>query len=158
MINDNSYKIGQPLDSEDKELFYRGTIYHFNAENKIWWRPNKEAAQGGLKATVTSTHSKILERLRKLKPEGGSFRVTENNIVLTKMNREEDQWEPVFVGVLDEPFEFKEDINANPENLEPGDLWPSFYDGSKFSAVRTTKTKIWFKTVNANQIRIILQP
>ena len=80
-----SYKVGEPLDPEDAE-FYRGTHYHFNSENQIWWRPSKEAFQGGLKATVTSKHGKLLKRLRKLKPEGGSFRITENNIVLTKIN------------------------------------------------------------------------
>jgi len=137
--------VGQPLDSNDKELFYRGTVYHFNSDNKIWWRPSKEAGQGGLKATVKSNHSKLLKKLRKLKPEGGSFRVTENNIVLTKISKEDENWDPVFVGSLDKPFEFKENINPNPTSLEPGDLWTSFYDGSKFSAIRTNKTKIWFK-------------
>ena len=139
-----SYKIGEPLDPEDAD-FYRGTHYHFNSENQIWWRPSKEAFQGGLKATVTSNHSHLLKKLRKIRPEGGSFRITENNIVLTKIKRKDGNWVPVFVDELETPFQFKEKIENLPINLEPGDLWPSFYDGSKFSSIRSGETKVWFR-------------
>lgn len=141
--------VGQRLDPEKD--FYRGGVYHFNSDNQIWWRPIKEAYQGGLKATVTSRHHKLLKLLRQLKPDGGSFRVTENNAVLTKIPNEGikdhgEEWEAVYVCELDRPFTFKEDIDPAPSHLEPGDIWPSFYDGAKYSAVRDGRgTRMWFR-------------
>jgi len=81
--------------------------------------------------TIWSTSSS-LKRL------GGRVRVTEGNDVITRVEREDD-YEDIYVGELSLSGELvpandpEYSIEIQPSGLSTGDLWPSVYDGSRFS-------------------------
>ena len=115
---------------------FRGTTYHYNSSQDIWWRTYKD----GMKLIVKSGHERIIKELLPLKTEGGSFRITETGDVIAKVF-DGDDWIPKFICEMDEPFKFEEKISTTPSDLKPGDLWPSFYDGARYSYLLD---KIWW--------------
>jgi hypothetical protein len=119
------------------QYHYRGTRYHYNSDQKVWWQTSKD----GLKVTVKSGHENIIKNLLSLRPAGGSFRITETGDVIMK-NEGNDSLKEIFVCEMDEPLIFEEDIEINPQNIQPGDLWPGFYDGARYSF---SMDKIWWK-------------
>ena len=56
---------------------YDGARYHFS-DGRIWFR-----SPDGTRRYARSGHESLLEPLRKFKPQGGGFRITENGRVLT---------------------------------------------------------------------------
>ena len=115
---------------------YRGTKYHYNGEKDVWWQTFKD----GLKVKAVSGFERILDEILLLKTEGGSFRITETGDVIAKVESP-DGWPPKFICEMDEPFKFEEEINVTPEDIQPGDLWPAFYDGARYSYLMD---KIWW--------------
>ena len=116
---------------------YRGTRYHYNSDQKVWWQTSKD----GLKVNVKSGHENIIKYLLSLRPAGGSFRITEVGDIIMK-SEDSDDWKEIFVCEMDEPLIFDENIEINPQNIQPGDIWPGFYDGARYSF---SMDKIWWK-------------
>lgn len=116
---------------------YRGTRYHYNNKQEIWWQTFND----GLKVQVKSGHERIINELMKWKTEGGSFRITETGDVIAKVENG-DLWKTIFVCEMDEPFKIDENIDLTPRKIKPGDLWPGFYDGARYSY---SKDKVWWK-------------
>ncbi len=116
---------------------YRGTRYHYDSEKTVWWRTYRD----GLKVTVKRGHERVLNELISVRPEGGSFRITETGDVLFKVE-DEGHWEPIFVCEMDEPFAFHDEIDITPKEAQPGDLWPGFYDGARYSYL---DDKTWWR-------------
>lgn len=118
---------------------YRGTKYHFNSKKEFWWEsPVTEDGFTNLKALAREGHETIIEELLKLKPVGGTCRITETAEVLTKRDKD---MEPVYVVDLGEPIIFP-GLDLTGNNLEPKDLWTGFYDGARYSFNRGS---IWWK-------------
>jgi len=119
------------------QYHYRGTRYHYNSDQKVWWQTSKD----GLKINVKSGHENILKNLLSLRSNGGTFRITETGDVIMKIE-DDDGLKETFVCEMDEPLTFEENIEINPQNIQPGDLWPGFYDGARYSF---SMDKIWWK-------------
>jgi hypothetical protein len=116
---------------------YRGTRYHFK-EHKVWWQTHKD----GLKVNVVKGHENIINELLTLNTNGfGSFRITESGDVIKKVKTKDGGWKPVYVCEMDVPFEFEEKLNVRPSEIKPGDLWPGFYDGARYSMLMD---RVWW--------------
>ncbi|MCD6236363.1 MAG: NERD domain-containing protein [Thermoplasmata archaeon] len=107
---------------------YRGTTYHFDYKGDVWWRANR----ANLKIKATFSDSKIIDDLLDVKPQGGSFRITESREVLTKVFIEGRGYVSIYIGNLVGDIEL-EHFRWQPEKIKRGDLWPSIYDGTTFS-------------------------
>lgn len=117
-----------PEVGEEYDGVYRGTEYSLNYKREVWWRRDWEHP----KHMVEFSDEEILDKILDLKPQGGSFRITEAGEVLTKKyDDEEKKYIPIYIGEFDGEIEF-EDFDWNPD-VEKGSLWPAPYDGSKFS-------------------------
>ena len=125
----------------DDGAHYRGTRYHFNDKNEVYWYPTKEEGQAGLTLKVIKGHERVLPKLKQVKPLCGSFRVTELGDVITKTPEKNGEWQPRYVCKLDTSFEFSE-IDPRPKDCKPQDLWPSFYDGARYAILGND---VWWK-------------
>lgn len=115
---------------------YRGSRYHFNREREIWWRvPATEA-----RVLATDGQDDLIDHLLRLRPEGGSFRITEGGAVVTKDQDVED-WEALYVCEYMDSLEF-ENVDVRGDGLEPFDLWPSFFDGARYTYARD---QLWWR-------------
>lgn len=111
------------------DLRYRGSKYHFDAAGTIWWA----APESGGRVVAKSGTELLLPKLLHLRPGGGSFRITESREVLAlKLSPDGVTDEPVFVSKYGLPLEF-EGVDVLGRGLRPFDLWPSFYDGARYS-------------------------
>lgn len=116
------------------EGYYRGSKYHCNAKREVWW--SLPHGLGVIKAS--SGHEAIADLLLAIRPEGGSFRITEDGSVITK---DPATYKPIYVCEYDLPLEF-EHVDVLGTGVEPLDLWPSFYDGSRYSF---KKKQTWWR-------------
>lgn len=113
---------------------YRGYRLQTNPDGDVWW----QAYQGTDRLFLDPVPEDIVDSLLELKHLGGRVQVTEGNDVITRVE-DGDAYETVWVGntslsgklVPAESSEFS--IPVIPDNLESGDLWPSVYDGAKYS-------------------------
>jgi len=111
---------------------YRGSKYHYNSKGDVWW----SAPLKILREMVITGHEEIVKKLLEIKPQGGSFRITENGEVITKevnagFEDEEEELEVIFVGTITKEFVFT-NVNINPLDINPGDVWPAFYEGATY--------------------------
>lgn len=111
---------------------YRGTTYHLNYMKDVWWAASKDY----FKVKAKFSNEDILDKILNIKPQGGSFRITEAKEVLTKIYLEDRGYVSFYVGKFDGEIEL-DNCQWNPK-LTKGDLWPSMYDGTTFS-VNTNK-------------------
>jgi hypothetical protein len=113
---------------------YRGYRLRTNPDGDIWW----QAYQGTDRLFLKPTPEGIINSLLEYKRLGGRVRITEDNDVLTRVE-EDDGYGTYWVGEFDlngelvppEAPEFS--IPVQPAALDPGDFWPSVYDGAKYS-------------------------
>ena len=124
--------IFRPGDSWDGH--YRGTKYRCSPRGRLSWSLPGDLAR----VNATSGFEDILESLLSLRPEGGSIRITETGAVLTRMP---ETWEAVYVCEHDLPITF-ESVDILGDRVQPLDLWPSFYDGARYSY---KSGNFWFK-------------
>lgn len=123
-------------------MYYRGYRLHTNPDGDVWW----QVYQGTDRLFVEPTPDDLIEELLSLKRLGGRVRVTENNDVITRIE-DGDEFHDVYVGELSLSGKFvpadapEFGIQIQPDGLSSGDLWPSVYDGSKFSF---TGDRIWW--------------
>lgn len=116
---------------------YRGTRYHFNPMGEIWWQmPGSED-----RLRASSGHEHLVKSLLNLRPEGGSFRITETRAVITKSDEDVDDWVPLYVGEYEIPLLF-DGVDVQGVGLKPFDLWTAFYDGARYSYRRN---EIWWR-------------
>lgn len=125
---------------------YRGLTLHANADGDVWWRQYN----GGQRLHLDDPPEDLVANLQELKPAGAMFRVTESNHVIAKQEDEEEgTYEPVYAGRLEKPRQLNPKgesdhaIELRPDGVKPGDLWPSIYDGARYSL--TDPDRIWWK-------------
>lgn len=116
---------------------YRGFSLQITPDGDIWWQLYK----GTDRLTLKPAPEKIIEELLKLKRIGGRVHITEQGDVLTKVEAGDD-YDQLYVGTIDDldgdllPQGSPEyGIDLRPKGLSPGDLWPSVYDGSRYSFI-----------------------
>lgn len=118
------------LNKGDKwKLHYRGTRYHFNTKQEVWWETHKD----GVKIRVESGHEGLVKELLSVKPEGGSFRITEKGDCITKILSDKGEWVPIFMCEVSTTLNFENGIINTPKVIGPGDLWPGFFDGARYT-------------------------
>lgn len=116
------------------EGYYRGSKYHCSTRGEVWW-----ALPSGLgKVRAIAGHEDIVAEFLKLRPAGGSFRITEDGAVIT---RDPTTFSPIYVCEYGETLHFEE-VNVVGAGAQPLDLWPSFYDGSRYSF---KKGRTWWR-------------
>jgi hypothetical protein len=114
--------------------YYRGYRLQTNADGEVWWQPY----QGTERLHLEPTPDGLLDRLLSVDRLGGRVRITEGNAALTRVEVG-DEYEQRYVGDVDldgelvPPEDPEYAIPVRPDGLSPGDLWPSVYDGAKFS-------------------------
>jgi hypothetical protein len=113
---------------------YRGYRLRTNLDGEVWW----QAYQGTDRLNLDPTPDGLVESLLDLKRLGGRIRITEDNDVLTRIE-EGDAYETYWIGTLElagelvPPENPKFSVPVRPEKIDPGDFWPSVYDGAKYS-------------------------
>lgn len=113
---------------------YRGYRLHTNPDREVWW----QVYDGTDRLYLDPAPDELVDRLLDLKYLGGRVRVTEGNDVLTRIE-DGKEYETVWVGSLEfdgqlvprDAPEFA--VPLHPTDVETGELWPSVYDGSKYS-------------------------
>ena len=124
---------------------YRGYELRINADGDVWWQVYNGTDRLHLEPKPTD----LVEQFLELKPLGGRIRVTDGGTVITRREDEDaegsrsskslDDYTSVYVGEIDlkgklvpkEASEFS--VPVRPEGLTTGDLWPSVYDGARYS-------------------------
>lgn len=139
----NNNVLYSPGDHWDEH--YRGLRLHINGEKEMWW----QQYNGEQRLYVADPPSDLVETLLEQKPLGAQFRVTEQGTVIAKKEDvDDDIYEQIYVGDLDQECELHPGGDSNfavsltPTDLEVGDLWPSVYDGAKYSL--TDSNEIWW--------------
>lgn len=139
--------------NEDDYEFYRGMKFEFRANGDVFWRSPEEQ---NIYIQVKKGLEKIVKKLLKLRPSGGTFRITESREVLLKLQeprkgddgKEYNQWYARFICNLEDDLVFDSaggGIDNNPVGLKGGDFWTGIYDGTRLSFIRDTKgLKIWW--------------
>ena len=125
------------------EEHYRGLTLHLNPDGDVWW----QQYNGEQRLYVKEPPQSFVEPVLEEKPRGGQVRITEDNDVIAKVE-EGDTYERIYITTLEEEQELypagNEEfaIDLRPTNVEVGDLWPSVYDGARFSLTGTDR--IWW--------------
>lgn len=124
---------------------YRGYELRINSDGEVWW----QVYNGTDRLHLDPTPDGLVDQFLELKPLGGRVRVTEGGDVITRREDEDadgqrgtrslEDYTSIYVGELDldgdlvpksEP-EFS--VPVRPGDLSRGDLWPSVYDGARYS-------------------------
>jgi hypothetical protein len=129
---------------DDWPAHYRGFRLQISPDRSIWW----QLYNGTDRLQLDPVPEPLVDDFLQLKPTGGRIHVTETNQVLTRIDEGDRDFRDVYVGELEiegelippEHPEFSIDIR--PEGLEVGDLWPSVYDGSRYSFL---DQRVWWK-------------
>lgn len=114
---------------------YRGYRLQVSPNGDVWW----QLYNGTDRLKLDPVPEGIVETVLEFKQIGGRIRITENNDVLTKIERDNDEYEEIWIGEIKLEGRLTPDgveehmIEVKPSGLRPGDLWPSVYDGSKYS-------------------------
>lgn len=113
---------------------YRGYRLQTNPDGDVWW----QAYKGTDRLFLDPVPEAVVDSLLDIKHLGGRVRITEGNDVLTKIE-EDDSYKTVWIGEVSisgelVPVDESEySIPVAPNNIDSGDLWPSVYDGAKYS-------------------------
>ena len=129
---------------------YRGLTLHINQNRDCWW----QVYNGTDRLYVDAFPDEIIDNLLSLKPIGGRIRLTESGNVLTRLDEDDtaesvDEYTQVWIGDVAFSGELVPDdapdmaIPVDPTDLSPGDLWPSVYDGARYSFV--PDGRMWWK-------------
>lgn len=132
-----------PSPGDEWPGYYRGYRLQTNPDGDVWW----QVYNGTERLYVEPTPDDLVDNLLAHKRLGGRVRVTEDNAVITRVE-DGDVYDDIYVGDLDlsgklvpeDQTEYSVDIQ--PEGLTSGDLWPSVYDGAKYSF---SDDRIWWQ-------------
>lgn len=126
---------------DDWHNHYRGFSFQVSPNGDVWW----QLYNGTDRLQLTPPPAEIAEDLLELKRIGGRIHITEGGNVLTRLEADDDSYLGVYVGELDPETDLdgklvpEEDpdhsLALRPSGLSAGDLWPSVYDGSRYSFV-----------------------
>lgn len=127
------------------EEHYRGYELRINADGDVWW----QVYNGTDRLHLEPTPADLVDQFLELKPLGGRVRVTEGAHVITRQEDEAaegarsegslDDYTPMYVGDLELTGELvptdapEHAVPVRPSGLSTGDLWPSVYDGARYS-------------------------
>lgn len=137
--------------------YYRGYRLQANPSGEVWW----QVYNGTERLYLDPVPEQAVERLLALKSLGGRMHVTEEGEVLTKVE-DGDSYREVWLDTINLEGELKpaenpdQAIPVRPEGLSPGDLWPSVYDGSRFSFV--SHKRVWWKNPETHQRHYVEEP
>lgn len=132
-----------PSPGDEWPGYYRGYRLQTNPDGDVWW----QVYNGTERLYVEPTPDDLVKDLLARKRLGGRVRVTEDNAVITRVE-DGDEYNDIYVGDLDlsgklvpeDQTEYSVDIQ--PEGLASGDLWPSVYDGAKYSF---SEDRVWWQ-------------
>lgn len=123
---------------DDWPCHYRGFDLQISPNRTVWW----QLYQGTDRLHLSPTPDELVDTFLELKPLGGRIHITEDGDVLTRMEEDEgEEYTGVYVGELDldgelvPPENPEYSVDLRPDELSAGDLWPSVYDGSRYSFV-----------------------
>jgi hypothetical protein len=131
----DSVKKGRLSPGDEWGSYYRGYGLSVSPSKEVWW----QAYNGTDRLKLEPTPTKMVEDLLDIKRQGGAIRVTEGGSVITKVEgKRDEEYRTVYVGVtkLDVdlvPDDGSTSVSVTHSGLDPGDLWPSVYDGAKYS-------------------------
>jgi hypothetical protein len=128
---------------------YRGLTLHLNQDRECWW----QVYNGTDRLYLDEFPGSIIDELLRIKPLGGRIRVTEQGDVLTRVDEDGDaetveEYDAVWLGAVDLGGEFVPRNNPDmgipvePVGVSAGDLWPSVYDGARYSF--TVQGGVWW--------------
>jgi hypothetical protein len=127
------------------EGHYRGFTFHVNADGDMWW----QQYNGEERLFVSDPPASLVEAVLEVKPQGGRIRVTEQNEVIAKVDKASGTgYDQVYIDQIPELQTLQPDsepeyaIKLQPTDVDRGDLWPSVYDGTRFSLSSTDR--IWW--------------
>lgn len=132
-----------PSPGDEWPGYYRGYRLQTNPDGDVWW----QVYNGTERLYIEPTPDDLVDNLLARKRLGGRVRVTEDNAVITRVE-DGDEYEDIYVGDLDlsgklipeDQTEYSVDIQ--PKGLTSGDLWPSVYDGAKYSF---SEDRVWWQ-------------
>ena len=133
---------------------YRGFSLQINPNGDVWW----QLYQGTDRLKLDSFPADLIDTFLEVKPLGGRIHVTEDGDVLTRVEDSDDEYVEAYVGeaeltgelVPPENPEYR--VALRPEELEPGDLWPSVYDGSRYSFVGE---RVWWQDGSSHRRHVV---
>lgn len=115
---------------------YRGFRLQISPDRSVWW----QLYNGTARLELSEFPSEVIDSLLDLKHLGGRVHITERGDVLTRLEEDAgDSYRDVYVGTVDLSGDLIPDdgdeysIPLRPSNLSEGDLWPSVYDGGRYS-------------------------
>ena len=127
------------------EEHYRGLTLHVDANGDVWW----QQYNGEQQLFVSNPPATLVEAILDVKPQGGRIRVTEQNDVIAKVEQASGTgYDQVYIDQFADPQMLQPDgepeyaIEFRPTDVDRGDLWPSVYDGTRFSLSSTDR--IWW--------------
>lgn len=127
------------------EEHYRGLTLHVDDDGDVWW----QQYDGEQRLFISDPPASLIEAILDVKPQGGRVRVTEQNDVIAKIEQASgNDYDQVYIGQLADPQTVEPDgepeyaIELHPTDVDRGELWPSVYDGTRFSLSSTDR--IWW--------------
>jgi hypothetical protein len=120
---------------DDWPHHYRGYQFSVSPSGDVWW----QAYNGTDRLELKPTPDTIVDHVQELKRNGGRIHITEAGRALTKIETDQDNWQEAYLGELDFQGNLvptdtpSRRVTLTPTGLTPGDLWPSIYDGAKYS-------------------------
>jgi len=127
------------------EEHYRGLTLHIDADGDVWW----QQYNGEQRLFLSDPPATLVEASLDVKPQGGRIRVTEQNDVIAKVEQTSGSgYDQVYIDQLADPQVLQPDgepeyaIELEPTDVDRGELWPSVYDGTRFSLSSTDR--IWW--------------
>jgi hypothetical protein len=128
---------------------YRGYHLTVSPDKTIWW----QLYNGTDRLELEPGYEDIAENLLDEKRQGGRIHVTEQGDVLTRVE-DNHKYSGVYLGNVDleghllpeGQSEYR--VPVRPQGLEPGDLWPSVYDGARYSFV---DERVWWNNGSTNR-------
>jgi hypothetical protein len=123
-LKDEKVKEGQEYNG-----IYRGSRFHLGYNKRVWWK----LSDSSIRIKAKFSNESILDKILEIKPQGGSFRITESKEVLTKVfDEKQEDYIPYYICNFSGDIEL-ENYTWDPTGLKIGDLWPSKYDGTVLS-------------------------
>jgi hypothetical protein len=146
---------------DEWEDHYRGYELRINSDGDIWW----QVYNGTDRLHLDPRQDDLVDQFLDLKPLGGRVRVTEGGSVITRREAEDtdgsrssrslDDYMALYVGDLEVqgsllPGKDQEyEVPVRPDGLSQGDLWPSVYDGARYSF--SPRGRVWWQNSRTNK-------
>lgn len=136
---------------------YRGYRLSVDPERNVWW----QVYNGTERLHIDPVPEDIIDRILGLKNNGGRFHITETGEAITRVEQD-NGYREVWLGefVPEGKFIPERDESASvpvrPEGLTPGDLWPSVYEGARFSF--RERDKVWWQNPDTKQRHYLKDP